>query len=71
MTSSALSNGLKQIKRLFRRGATSVEATLEGREPVATPAPGATSGRLGDPDREGSTNAQMEGAADEPWGGNR
>jgi hypothetical protein len=71
MTSSPLSTGLKKIKGLLRRAATSVEEIAEGGEPVATPPPGAASARRGDPDRETSTNAQLEGAADEPWGGNR
>ena len=71
MTSSRMSSGLRKIRGLLRRAATSVEEIAEGGEPVATPPRGATSGRLGDPDRETSTNAQVEGAADEPWGGNR
>jgi hypothetical protein len=71
MTSKAINNGLRKIKGMLRRAATSVEEIAEGGEPVATPPPGATSGRLGDPDRETSTNAQLEGAAEEPWGGNR
>jgi hypothetical protein len=59
MGSSWLSNGLEKIKQLVRG------------EPIATPPPDAVSGRLGDPDRETSTNAQAEGASEEPWSGNR
>lgn len=61
-----MSNGLERLKGLFRRAATSVEEVADGEEPVATPASGAD----GDADRETSTNAQVEGAADEPWSGN-
>jgi hypothetical protein len=57
----------EKIKPLFRREASLLEAIAEGGGPVATPPPGAA----GDRDRETSTNAQMEGAADEPWGGSR
>jgi hypothetical protein len=64
-----VSFGLEKIKGWFRRTGTSAEDVAEGGEPVATPPPGAAS--AGDPDRETSTNAQSEGAADEPWGGNR
>jgi hypothetical protein len=57
--------GLDRIKQWLRR-------TMQpGREePVASPPPGATEGGLGDVERETSTNAQAEGAADEPWPGN-
>jgi hypothetical protein len=47
--------------------AGSAEETVEGGSPVATPPPGAESVRMGDVERETSTNAQTEGAADEPW----
>ena len=61
-------NGLlESIKRLLRREATAAEEIAEGGRPVTTPPPGSG----GDPERETSTNAQMEGAADEPWSGNR
>ena len=66
-----MNSGLEKIKGLFRRAATSVEEVAEGEEPVAMPPPGARSGGLGDSDRETSTNAQLEGEADKPWGGNR
>jgi hypothetical protein len=61
---------LEKIRRWLRREASSLESTVGGGRPVATPPPGAASTWTGDPDRETSTNAQMEGAADEPWGGN-
>lgn len=66
MIPGPMSNGLKKIKALLRRTTTAVEEIAEGGEPVAMPPPGAQ-----DRDRETSTNAQAEGAADEPWGGNR
>jgi len=66
-----VSNGLAKIKGFFRRMGTSVEEAAEGGEPVASLPPGAPSARLGDSDRETSTNAEVEGAADEPWSGNR
>ncbi len=60
----------EKLRRRLRREASWLESTAEGGRPVATPPPGAASTWTGDPDRETSTNAQMEGAADEPWGGN-
>ena len=63
--------GLEKIKGWFRRAGTSAEEVAEGGEPVATPPPGSASAPTSDPDRETSTNAQSEGAADEPWSGNR
>jgi hypothetical protein len=54
---------LEWLKRVFRGEA-------EGGTPVATPPPGAASEREGDAERETSTNAQTEGAADQPWSGN-
>jgi len=51
------------IKAWFGRALRSAEDTAEGEEPVTTPPPGV------DADRETSTNAQVEGATDEPWGG--
>lgn len=68
---SVVTAALETLKRWLRREATSAEATAEGGTAIATPPPGAASARTGDPERETSTNAQMEGAADEPWGGNR
>jgi hypothetical protein len=63
--------GFERLTRLLRREATSIEAVAEGGRPAATPPPGAASTWTGDPERETSTNAQMEGAANEPWSGNR
>jgi hypothetical protein len=63
-----VSKTLERIKQWFRRTAASTEDAVEGESPVATPPPGADLGA--DLDRETSTNAQMEGAADEPWPGN-
>ncbi len=53
---------LERIKQWFRGGVEKAEEKLE-EEPVATPP--------GGEERETSTNAQMGGAADEPWPGNR
>jgi hypothetical protein len=50
------------IKRLFRREVSAVEEVAEGGEPAATP----PHGTAGDSDRETSTNAQTQGAADQP-----
>jgi len=57
-----MSGVLDTIRKWF--GQTEREA--EGSEPVATP----PSGGLGVEEQETSTNAQMEGARDEPWPGN-
>jgi hypothetical protein len=65
---SVLRAGLRRLARVSRRAAAAI---AESAEPVSMPPPGARSARLGDPSRETSTNAQMEGAAGEPWGGNR
>jgi hypothetical protein len=62
---------LEKLKRLFRRDASSVETITRGGDPVATPPPGTESPWTGEGDRETSTNAQTEGAAGEPWSGNR
>jgi hypothetical protein len=66
-----MSIGLEKVKAFFRRAAASEEELVHGGEPVATPPPGAASEQTDDPDRETSTNAQLEGAAGEPWGGSR
>jgi hypothetical protein len=63
--------GLQKISQWFRRAASSAEEEAEGGIAVATPPPGAESTEMGDADRETSTNAQVEGAADQPWPGNR
>jgi hypothetical protein len=70
MTSGLLNSVIDGIKAALRRAVTSVEEVVNAAEPTATPPPGATSSRLGDLDRETSTNAQLEGAAAQPWGGN-
>jgi hypothetical protein len=57
-----VSLNFQRIKRWLGGEASKVEETVEGAEPVTTPP-------LGDDERETSTNAQMEGAADEPWPG--
>ena len=57
--------GLEKIKTWLRRATNSVEDEAHGLEPTATPPPGARS--IGDRDRETSTNAQVEGAVDEPY----
>jgi hypothetical protein len=59
------------MKQWFRRTAGSVEETVEGGSPVATPPPGTNQVGFGDGDRETSTNAQTEGAADQPWSSSR
>jgi hypothetical protein len=66
-----MSKSVEKIKRLFRLAATSAEEIPEGGKTVATPPQGATSAWAGDQDRETSTSAQAEGAADEPWGSNQ
>lgn len=54
---------LDAIRKWFRRTEETVEREAEGGEPVATPPPGLR----GREERETSTNAQAEGASDEPW----
>ncbi len=58
---------LDGIKHWFRRISGSVEAEAEGEEPVATPPSGASPDAPDETERETSTNAQAEGAADQPW----
>jgi hypothetical protein len=53
---------LDRIKAWFRGAADAVEEEADGEEPVATPG--------GADDVETSTNAQVEGAAGEPYPGN-
>jgi len=60
----------ERIKRWLHRTVGSVEDAARGESPAATPPPGANAVGVGDDERETSTNAQMEGAADEPWPGN-
>ena len=64
-----MSTGFERFKGWLRRAVGSAEEAGEGGSPVATPPPGANS-LAGDAEEETSTNAQMEGAADEPWPGN-
>ena len=64
-----VSTTFERFKRWFRRTAGSAEDAVEGGSPVATSPPGANPVG-GDVEQETSTNAQMEGAADEPWPGN-
>jgi hypothetical protein len=66
-----VTTSLERIKRWLGRTVGSVEETVEGGSPVATPAPGTNPAGFGDDARETSTNAQTEGAADQPWSGNR
>ena len=54
---------LDTIKHWFRTSADEVEAVAQGGEPDATP----PDSSFGEPERETSTNAQMQGASDEPW----
>ena len=65
-----LTMGLERIKEWFRRTTGSAENAVEGAEPTATPPSGADPDGFGDSERETSTNAQTEGAADQPWPGN-
>lgn len=58
---------LAAINQWFRRTGREVEDVAGSVEPDANPA----AGSLGDPDRETSTNAQVQGASDEPWPGNQ
>jgi len=65
-----VSTTLERIKRWFRGAAGSVEDAVEGGSPAATPPPGANPVGAADNERETSTNAQTEAAADEPSAGN-
>jgi hypothetical protein len=60
----------ERIKQWFGRSAASAEDAVEGRSPVAMPPAGADPNGTEDSERETSTNAQMEGASDDPWPGN-
>ena len=70
MSSTSGGSLMERIKRMFNRDVSDVGSVADRAEPDATPPPGASSSREGDPDRETSTNAQTEGAADQPWSGN-
>jgi hypothetical protein len=54
---------LDTIKQWFRKAGNEAETVAEGGEPDATP----PDGGFGEPERETSTNAQTQGASDEPW----
>jgi hypothetical protein len=64
-----VSASLERIKGWFGRQMRGAENVAEGAKPVATPPAGADpeGSGTGDVERETSTNAQTEGAADEPW----
>ena len=64
-------NVLEKVQSTVRSAVAAIEEISKGGMPAATPPPGDAAGRFADFDRETSTNAQAEGAADEPWGGNR
>jgi hypothetical protein len=61
-----MSGRIEKIKQWFRGSKVSAEDEAEGGGPVATPPAGGSD----DHERETSTNAQSEGASDEPWPGN-
>ena len=63
-------SGLDSITRWLRRARGAAEDEAGGGTPVATPPAGAPSTESGDAERETSTNAQLEGAVDEPWSSN-
>ncbi len=54
---------LDRIRQWFRSAGDEAEKVAEGSEPDATP----PTGSFGQPERETSTNAQTQGASDEPW----
>lgn len=54
---------MDKITGLFRRGEHAVENEVVGGEPATVGRPGT------DSEAETSTNAQVEGASDEPWSG--
>jgi hypothetical protein len=54
---------MDKITGLFRRGERAVESEVAGGEPATVGRPGT------DAEAETSTNAQVEGASDEPWSG--
>lgn len=54
---------LDTIKQWFRKAGNEAETVAESGEPDATP----PDGGFGEPERETSTNAQTQGASDEPW----
>lgn len=54
---------MDRITGLFRRSEHAVETEVAGGEPTTVGRPGT------DAEVETSTNAQVEGASDEPWSG--
>ena len=54
---------LDRIRQWFRRAEDEAENAAHGGKPVATP----PKDSFGRPERETSTNAQMQGSSDEPW----
>jgi hypothetical protein len=60
----------KWTKRVRRAASAAGKNLAEGGFGIAKPPPGAASDWTGDSDRETSTNAQTEGAANQPWPGN-
>ena len=55
-----MNTGLEKIRAWFRQAGKPVEEVVEGEEP-------ATISPFGDLEREGSTNAQVQGAVGEPY----
>jgi hypothetical protein len=54
---------MEKISGLFRRGEQAVEIEVAGGQPATVGPPGSHT------EAETSTNAQVEGASDEPWSG--
>ena len=54
---------LDRIRHWFRRAEDEAATATQGGKPIATP----PKDSLGQPARETSTNAQTQGASDEPW----
>jgi hypothetical protein len=67
-----LAGVLDTIRRWFRGDASEARAEAAGDRPVTIESPGVESDAPvpGAVERETSTNAQVEGASDEPWPGN-
>lgn len=61
-----MSSIVERIKGWLGRTAETVEDVVDEATPAATPPAGVGPG---DSERETSTNAQMEGAAGQPWPG--
>jgi hypothetical protein len=65
-----MSTTLERIKRWVRRTVGNDEDRVEGGSPAATPPADANPLGIREDERETSTNAQAEGAADALWPGN-